>query len=271
MAIPESILKRKGSPTTASVPPEVLKLLNAGQLETVNLSEWLVVDQLKLAVVTFETLGWSPLLPLVKKALVNLEKPTTPKRMAAVAGVLGEHFSAKADLLKAAQALAAQRSDIVRGWSCLLVGTHAAFSLAQKLDFQRQLAADANMSVREIAWLAVREHILAELTEALQLLQPWVLDADERLRRFASESTRPRGVWCSHCAVLKQQPQLGLPLLEPLKSDPAKYVRDSVGNWLNDASKSQPDWVRGVCQRWQKLSASKETAYIIKRALRSLK
>jgi 3-methyladenine DNA glycosylase AlkC len=270
MVIPESILQRKGSSTTSGVPAEVLKLLNAGHIETVNLSEWLVVDQLKLAEVIFQPLGWSKLIPAVKKALASLDKPTAPKRCAAVAQVLTAHFSAKADLLQAAQTLAMQRADIVRNWACLMVGTHPDFSLAEKLHFQRPLAADANMGVREMAWIGLRQHLIAELPLALQSLQPWALDADECVRRFASEATRPRGVWCAHSTVLKQQPELGLPLLEPLKSDPAKYVRDSVGNWLNDAAKTQPDWVRQVCKRWQKVSATKETAYIIKRALRSL-
>jgi 3-methyladenine DNA glycosylase AlkC len=108
------------------------------------------------------------------------------------------------------------------------------------------------------------------LEPAIESLVGWAEHVDANLRRCASEVTRPCGVWCAHLTRVKAEPQLALPILEPLKSDGSKYVRDSVGNWHNDASKSQPAWVRRVTSRWRKESKTPETAYIVKKALRTI-
>lgn len=81
--------------------------------------------------------------------------------------------------------------------------------------------------------MAVRTDTAAHLTESLSVLSAWAKHENENIRRFTSESTRLRGVCCAPIEALKQHPELALEILEPLKSDPAKYVQDSVGNWLN--------------------------------------
>jgi 3-methyladenine DNA glycosylase AlkC len=131
-------------------------------------------------------------------------------------------------------------------------------------------AADPHFNVRELAWMAVRDEIAADVEGAVQLLAPWATHPDANIRRFASEATRPRGVWCAQIEALKTEPWRGLPLLQPLRSDPSRYVQNSVANWLNDAAKTQPEWVDEVCEAWIAGASSPATAYIVKRARRSL-
>lgn len=189
----------------------------------------------------------------------------------AVAAVLLAAIRSKKDNPYVLIQLAMHRSDIVRSWAAYVIGLDDRLKLEQKLGDIRHFAKDANSGLREIAWMAVRPDINRQLGKAIKLLTHWIKDSDENVRRFASEATRPRGVWCKHIEALKVHPEMALPLLEPLHQDPSRYVQNSVANWLNDASKSRPDWVKEICAQWSKKSRSKETAYIVNRALRTLK
>ena len=72
--------------------------------------------------------------------------------------------------------------------------------------------------------MPLRPHLATNVPHAVKLLVAWTADPSPLVRRFAVEATRPRGVWTGHIDALKQNPDLGLPLLDPLKADPEKYV-----------------------------------------------
>lgn len=271
MQIPAQILKRKGSTTTLGVPKKVRNLLDLGVIETVNLAEWLIVDQESLARNVFQKENWGFLLQPLAKSFRLMKIKTAPKKMEVLGRILAHGFLAKRQFETALGILKVHRSDIVRSWACYMIGMRSELLLHESLNKIQPLASDSNMSVREAAWLAIRPKIINQLEESLQLLKAFSLHKDPNIRRFASEITRPRGVWCNHIPALKENPGLGLHLLEPMRSDDSIYVRNSVGNWLNDASKTNPKWVQEICKRWEKESFTKETAYILRRALRTLR
>lgn len=236
-----------------------LQSLNAGSVSSTHLAECLAVDFAALLQAVAPTLPQASMQRMRAAAGKGITQ-----RMALAAALLREAGQGEA------QHWQAHPSDTVRGWACYLIGGDAQAALTDKLQAMRPLADDAHFGVREWAWLALRSDIVAEPLETLALLQPWTQQRSRHLRRFACEALRPRGVWATHIALFKQQPGHALPLLEALADDPERYVQDSVGNWLNDAGKSQPGWVRDVCARWQSTHGSAANTYIRKRALRSL-
>ena len=265
------LTKRKGARCINEIPPETLAQLNAGKLETANLVEWLAVDRRQLLQQVLPKLG---LRGLVNPALERLAGPGELKQTQiapAIAAALLPALKSRTDREEIVEKFSVHPSDLVRSWAAYLIGLDDDLKLKQKLSLIRRFAADSHFGVREEAWFAVRAGIDAELGAAIKLLAKWTKDKDENVRRFASESTRPRGVWCKHIEALKLHPELGLPILEPLHSDSSKYVRDSVANWINDAGKSRPDWAIGICARWREMSPTKETEYIVNRALRTIR
>ncbi|MCP1359244.1 DNA alkylation repair protein [Aneurinibacillus migulanus] len=270
--IPDSILNRKGARTASEILPDVIGLLNSGRIESANLTEWLAVDHLKLlrhVLVEFEMLQHADAMLSV---LEQIERQSTMKVIPAIAGEWFKLIRQQTDQDPGElfERLATHRSDSVRCWAAFIVGLDN-LELEQKLAVIRPFAADHHFGVREIAWMAVRDSVSQQLQLAISLLSSWVRESDANLRRFAVELTRPRGVWARHIADLKDNPEWGLPLLEPLKADPSKYVQDSVANWLNDAAKSRPDWVVQVCHTWMEVSDKNETKRIVARAQRSMK
>jgi 3-methyladenine DNA glycosylase AlkC len=261
--------KRKGARSLKDIPVNILAQLNNGEIETVNLMEWLAIDSLKLLTNVLSQLERKQYLPPVIKAVENLKKKTINTINEAIGETLFAASTANKD--KALFIiLATHTSDTVRCWACYCISKNEKLTLTQTLKQIKPFAADGHFGVREIAWLSVRPMLVKNIDEAISILSKWALSKDENVRRFASEATRPRGVWCEHIDILKQKPELALSILEPLKNDSSLYVQNSVANWLNDASKTQPMFVKNICTRWEKESKSKETAYVVKKALRTV-
>jgi 3-methyladenine DNA glycosylase AlkC len=260
---------RKGARSIKDIPADILRQLNHGDIETANLVECLAIDQPLLLDNLLAQTGRTQYSASVKDNMAGLKKKTVNTLSEAIGCGLFAAATQNGDD-EFLEIIAAHPSDLVRCWAAYAIGRNAGLNLGKTLERIRLFAKDAHFGVREVAWLAIRPRIAAQLEAGIAILARWSADSDLNIRRFASESTRPRGVWCAHIETLKQNPALGLPILEPLKSDPEKYVQDSVGNWLNDASKTQPEFVRALCAQWLAASPAKATEYIANRALRTV-
>ena len=254
------MLKRKTYSKRADVPPDVLRALNTGADEARTLAEILSVD---LAV-------------LLKSAAPDLS-PSAYRKMSKAAEegwltrtklageIILEHHG-----MKALPHLMAHASDQVRGWAAVMIGQQEQWTLKKCLEAMKPLADDPNPGTRETAWIMLRPRIAADLETSFSLLQDWAESPRDNIRRYAIEITRPRGVWCAHIRSLRDDPAAGLPLLSACHADPSRYVQNSVANWLNDAAKDHPQWVRQVTKDFLKKNDGQATQYICKRALRSL-
>jgi 3-methyladenine DNA glycosylase AlkC len=262
-------VKRKGSKSIKAIPKDILEQLNSGQIESANLVEWLAVDQRLLLEKLLTQADRIKYLTPILHGINTLKKHTVNTINEAIGTGIFEQATKSGDN-EILDIISRHKSDSIRCWATYTIGKNPNLNVKEMLDKIQPYAADKHFGVREVCWLAVRQTISKNLTESLEILSNWTSNEDENIRRFASEATRPRGVWCEHIEELKQNPALGLSILEPMKSDEAKYVQNSVGNWLNDASKTQPNFVVDLCKKWEKESKTKETTYIIKKALRTI-
>ncbi len=265
------ILNRKGVRKAQDIPKEVLEYLNTGRIETVNLTEWLAVDHATLISAVFPTLGIEQdKIDGMCKEIASQKKPSAMNTTKLIGSTLYQWYTTTENFGEIFNKLSTHLADSVRCYAPYLLGLDEHISIQEKLHQSQKLVADTHFGVREVAWMALRPEIDKNLDEAITILSSWTDHEDENIRRFTTEATRPRGVWCKHIERLKEQPQIALPILENLKSDPSKYVQDSVGNWLNDASKTKPEFVRTLCDQWKVASPTKETEKIIKRARRTI-
>ena len=243
-----------------------MERLNRGEEETMSLTEWLAVDQRKLLNNILDGVGLAKHRKPLDDAIAAVADKGVSVRQRAIAAAIYDVTGCKG---REFEKLATHRSDIVRAWAALAVGADVVLPFEARLVRMKRFAADPAMGTRECAWDSWRPHFVRDIEGNIQLLESWVRDEDPNVRRCAVEGTRPRGVWTAHIPLLASKPEIGLPLLEPLKSDESRYVQNSVSNWLNDASRTQRTWVMTLCKRWTRESQTPETEYIVQRALRT--
>lgn len=249
--------------TLNEVTPELLEDLNNGLKETRNLIEWLAINPILL----FNNL-------LKSFDRLHYKTDNIPKHLKKnalhqwISYYLYQKIQENQDD-ELMVVLSKHTSDVVRGWYAYIVGYQYNNDIKNLLKNIQPCADDPHFSVREIAWMACRQTLSKDLEHSIEILKNWVIHKKPTIRRFAIEVLRPRGVWCFHIQRLKEKPELALPLLTPLKSEQNRYVQNSLANWLNDASKTRPDFVIQLCEDWKK-EENPHTSYIVKRALRTL-
>jgi 3-methyladenine DNA glycosylase AlkC len=115
---------------------------------------------------------------------------------------------------------------------------------------------------------AVR-HFLNEFPQqTMNAINLWARDADYRVRRLASESTRPRLPWSPRISL---PATAALPILDLLYVDPTRYVTQSVANHLRDIATTDPDLVLATLTRWtaEQRTNNKELTFIAREALKT--
>jgi 3-methyladenine DNA glycosylase AlkC len=244
--------RRKGARRPDLVPVETLSALEAGAIESANLMEQIALnlDNLLLQQLPEIAGGTLAQLPLKSRMFAAADRLSTVLQPSAVLPTVGG------------------RCDTVRAIGALAIGRNANLPPTERLRLLRPFANDPHFAVREWAWIGLRDQLGEQLISLVPDLVLWASCPSPRVRRFASEITRPRGVWCRHLATLKGNPAIGAPLLDRLMEDSASYVQLSVGNWLNDAHWTAREWTVTYCEFWLARSDLAATKRICQRALR---
>lgn len=119
------------------------------------------------------------------------------------------------------------------------------------------------------AEFAIRPFIIQSPVLAMKSINRWSRHKDWRVRRLASEGTRPRLPWGCQLPEFIADPTQVLSILDRLYADENLVVRRSVANNLNDIAKDHPDLAANTASRWMK-HRSCDAQWTAKHGLRTL-
>lgn len=115
---------------------------------------------------------------------------------------------------------------------------------------------------------AIRPFFNSFPDEALSALLSWTSDADYRVRRLASEGTRPRLPWSPRVGI---PAEAATPILDNLVSDESRFVTRSVANHVNDIAQADPELALSLLRKWSAFSVPpSDFGFIARQGLRSL-
>jgi len=135
-------------------------------------------------------------------------------------------------------------------------------------DYETSVKAIERITQFSSCEFATHPFILKYPDQMMKQMLVWSKHEHWGVRRLASEGCRPRLPWAMALPNLKKDPSPIIPILENLKNDPARNVRLSVANNLNDIAKDNPGTVIDLVKRWH--GESKEVDWIIKHGCRTL-
>ena len=135
-------------------------------------------------------------------------------------------------------------------------------------DYETSVRAIEKITQFSSCEFAVHPFIIKYPNEMMAQMLVWSKHEHWGVRRLSSEGCRPRLPWAVALPNLKKDPTPIIPILENLKNDPARFVRLSVANNLNDIAKDNPEIVIELAKKWQ--GKSKEVDWIIKHGCRTL-
>lgn len=119
------------------------------------------------------------------------------------------------------------------------------------------------------AEFAIRPFLINEPEKTLRQMHRWSKHRDWRVRRLASEGTRPRLPWGKQIPRFINDPADILPILNTLFDDTNLIVRRSVANNLNDISKDHAELAAKLAAQWLG-NESEQAQWSAKHGLRTL-
>ena len=191
-AEPAPAPRRKGARRISEIPRAVLRALNEGREETITLVEWLAIDDAKLLASVLPDAGFTAAQTRVAVEHANeVAGLGIQERVKRIGAQL--HVALHADRRERLfERLASHRSDRVRSLVAYSITADEELPLAKRLAVAKRFAADRAMSVRECAWDSFRPWLARDLARGLRLLEPWVRDRDEGVRRAPSGDAAAR-------------------------------------------------------------------------------